>query len=244
MKLLQQLRNSTRSRFLLATLLASAASGHDLIENTLETGENLFAPVPLSVMAAGAGCAYLAYRTESSSGYSDFLPETPFSTFDKVDNFIFGEALPISATTLWIAGSISNSENAENTGEVLCRGLLYTYGFVQTLKLTTHRTRPDSTNTRSFPSAHVAGASCTAVVLWNRYGADVGIPFAALALYTCASRLNLGKHFPSDVVFGAAIGTACGFAAAAAGKSNDLLSFGNFSFSLSVDTEGRITAGL
>ena len=240
---MQQLRNSTRSSLLFAALvfLAQQAIGNDLFENTLQTGENLFSPLPLSVLAAGAGCTYLACKAENDTGYSGFLPRSPFNTIDRVDNFLFAEALPLSAGALWVAGSISSSESTEDTGETLCRGLLYTYGIVQTLKLTSRRTRPDESNERSFPSAHAAGASCTAIVLWDRYGYDVGIPCTALALYTCVSRVNLGKHFPSDVVFGAAVGLACGFAAAAVGNNAEL---GSFSFSLSVDNEGRVTAGL
>ena len=241
MKLLQQLRNFTRGRFLIAVLLAAVAAGHDTIERTLETGENLFTAVPAAILAAGTAGTYFAFKTEDHSGYSGFLPQQPFNTFDKVDNLLFGEALPVSAATLWIAGKLSASDQLEDTGEEICRGLLYTYTIVQTLKFTTGRTRPDGSNDRSFPSAHAAGAACTAAVLWNRYGPEVGIPLSAITLYTCISRVNLGKHFPSDVVLGAAIGAACGFASAMASNDDE---GNNFSFSLSVDTEGRITPGL
>ena len=91
----------------------------------------------------------------------------------------------------------------------------------------------------------MAGASCTAAILWNRYGPQAGIPLTLLALYTGVSRTNLGKHFPSDVVLGAAIGTACGIAASMVDntgeKSDNEFSL---SFSLSLNTEGRITQAL
>lgn len=243
MKLLLQLRNFTGDNFLIAVLLAAVATGNDIVENTLNTGENLFTPIPLSILAAGTAGSFLAFKTEDHTGDTGFLPGEPFKTMDRVDNLIFGEALPVFSAGLWIAGKVSDSEEMEDTGEEQCRGLLYTYTIVQTLKFTTGRTRPDGSNRRSFPSSHAAGASCTAAVFWDRYGPEVGIPLAALALYTCVSRVNLGKHFPSDVVLGAAIGTACGIASAMAGNGEKGMN-GSFSFSLSVDTEGRITTGL
>ncbi|MCD4708694.1 MAG: phosphatase PAP2 family protein [Candidatus Sabulitectum sp.] len=239
MKLLPQLRNFTRGKFLIAVLVAAVAAGQDFVENTLETGENLFSSIPLSILTAGAAGSFFAFKTEDPAGYRGFLLGQPFATMDRVDNLIFGEALPVSTATLWIAGRLSDSVKMENTGEELCRGLLYTYSIVQTLKYATGRTRPDGSSNRSFPSGHAAGASCTAAVLWNRYGPEVGIPLSALALYTCVSRVNLGKHFPSDVVLGAAIGAACGIASAIADNNEEGKS-GFFSFSLSVDTEGRI----
>lgn len=243
MKLLPQLRSFTRGNFLIAASLAAVATGDNLVENTLNTGENLLTPVPVSILAAGAAGAFFTFKTENHTGYTGFLPGQPFETMDRVDNLIFGEVLPVSSAAFWIAGKLSDSEAMENFGEELCRGLLYSYTIVQTLKFTTGRTRPDGSNNRSFPSGHAAGASCTAVVLWDRYGPEVGIPLSALALYTCVSRINLGKHFPSDVVLGAAIGAACGIASAMVNDSGEGEN-SSFSFSLSVDTEGRITPGL
>jgi len=247
MKLLLQLRNFTRSRFLVAvvltTVIVTVASGQDLIENTLRTGENLFTPVPVSILATGALGSFCLFKTEDQSGYRGILPGQPFRTFDMIDNFIFGEALPVSAAAFWAAGILAESDQIENTGEELCRGLLYTYSIVQTLKFTTGRLRPDSSNNRSFPSAHAAGASCVTAVLWHRYGPEVGIPLSALALYTCVSRVNIGKHFPSDVVFGVAVGAACGIASAVADNQGTGDGF-SFSLSVDIDTEGRITPGL
>ncbi|MCP4646414.1 MAG: phosphatase PAP2 family protein, partial [bacterium] len=212
------------------------------MDNTLQTGENLFSAVPASILAAGAAATYLAYRTENPIGHADLLPGQPFSTLDKVDNFLFGEPLPISAAGVWIAGKLADSRQTEDVGEELCRGLFYSYGIVQTLKLTTRRERPDLSNNRSFPSAHMAGASCLTAIVWNRYGPEAGIPLSLLALYTAVSRVNLGRHFPSDVVLGAAIGTACGIAASMVetdSESSDKQF--SLSFSISVDTEGRIS---
>ena len=54
MKSLPQLRNFTKGKFLIAVFIASAAVGSDLVENTFETGTNLFTTVPASILVAGA----------------------------------------------------------------------------------------------------------------------------------------------------------------------------------------------
>ncbi|MCK5786135.1 MAG: phosphatase PAP2 family protein [Candidatus Sabulitectum sp.] len=244
MKLLPRSRNFTKGRILIVLLIVSATvTARDVIENTLKTGENLFTAVPASILTAGAAGSFFAYKTEGQTGYEGLLPEQPFSTFDRVDDFLIGKALPISSAGFWIAGKLTDNQDMECTGEELCRGLLYSYGIVQTLKFATGRTRPDGSDNRSFPSGHAAGASCTATVLWSRYGPEAGIPLSLIALYTCLSRVNLGKHFPSDVVLGAAVGTACGIASTMLENDTGTGEKG-FSISLSVDTEGRITPAL
>ncbi len=83
------------------------------------------------------------------------------------------------------------------------------------------------------------------MILWNRYGPEAGIPFTLLVLYTGVSRVNLGKHFPSDVILGAAIGTACGIAASMVeNNADDNENEFSLSFSLSLNTEGRITPAI
>ncbi len=207
---------STGTELLLVLIAAGIASG-GLVDNTLETGENLFSGNPLLILGAGSAGAYAAGFLESPEGHGDFLPGSPFSTFDRVDDLLFGPVLPISATGFWITGILAEEQAMENTGEDLCRGLLYTYGLTIALKRITGRTRPDGSDSRSFPSGHTAGASCAAAVLWADHGPAAGIPAASLALYTCLSRVNMARHFPSDVVMGAAIGVACGIAATAIG---------------------------
>lgn len=59
----------------------------------------------------------------------------------------------------------------------------------------------------SFPSGHVQHAICFTLVLLHYYPewASLVVPFTALV---ALSRVVLGLHYPSDVIFGAAIGIA------------------------------------
>ena len=95
---------------------------------------------------------------------------------------------------------------------MLTEGLLISYGITGALKLGTGRLRPNGSDSRSFPSGHSAGTMCSAVIIWDRCGAGAGIPAAVIAAFTALSRIQLEKHYPSDVIAGCAIGAAAGLA--------------------------------
>jgi membrane-associated phospholipid phosphatase len=73
------------------------------------------------------------------------------------------------------------------------------------LKYSIHQDRPDGGD-QSFPSGHTSSAFCGASFLAIRYGPAWGIPAYAAATLVGWSRIEANKHFPEDVVVGAAIG--------------------------------------
>lgn len=80
---------------------------------------------------------------------------------------------------------------------------------VNTLKTTTHVTRPDGSNNHSFPSGHTATAFMTATMLSKEYGHKS--PWISVGAYTTATATGLmrmanNKHWLSDVLTGAGIG--------------------------------------
>jgi undecaprenyl-diphosphatase len=94
-----------------------------------------------------------------------------------------------------------------------------TYVLNTGVKLIVRRRRPElegltpltGTPTRlSFPSAH-SSTGFAAALLYGRLGVPGG-PLLALATTLSLSRLYLGVHYPSDVLAGAALGTAVGLA--------------------------------
>ena len=62
----------------------------------------------------------------------------------------------------------------------------------------------------SFPSGHTASSFAAAWVLYRRLPKRFGIPALALAGLIGVSRLYLGVHYPTDVLFGAVSGIGCG----------------------------------
>jgi membrane-associated phospholipid phosphatase len=88
----------------------------------------------------------------------------------------------------------------------LSQGLIVAGTVTTAIKLAVRRTRPDKSSRFSFPSGHASGSFALAAVTSHYYGAKAGVPLYALAALISLSRVTYGKHFPSDVVAGAAIG--------------------------------------
>lgn len=81
----------------------------------------------------------------------------------------------------------------------------------QGTKFAVRRERPDSSGgSYSFPSGHTSSTFATAAVAWRHFGWKVGVPAVAVGTWVGASRVQLKRHFMSDVVFGAAVGMAAG----------------------------------
>ena len=72
------------------------------------------------------------------------------------------------------------------------------------------RERPNSADHRSFPSGHVSHSFATASILKEIFGWSIGTPAYILAVITSMNRLQDNKHYLSDVIFGASLGTAFG----------------------------------
>ena len=83
-----------------------------------------------------------------------------------------------------------------------------TFGLTQGLKPIIRRQRPDLTDVLSFPSGHTAAAFCAATLIERNSGPALGIPAYAVAALVGFSRVEAKRHFPSDVLAGAALGTA------------------------------------
>jgi hypothetical protein len=81
---------------------------------------------------------------------------------------------------------------------------------VEPLKFATRRTRPDGSNRQSFPSGHAAVTFATATVIERHLGWRKSLLGYTIASYVAASRLHDNRHYLSDVVFGAAVGSIAG----------------------------------
>jgi membrane-associated phospholipid phosphatase len=113
------------------------------------------------------------------------------------------------AITWWIVGHAAGSDNSADAGRDLLRVQILSSSWAYALKYATNRTRPNG-DPRSFPSGHATAAFATATVLQEHYEWKLGLPMYAAAAYVAAERVTQQKHWPSDVVAGAALGTICG----------------------------------
>jgi membrane-associated phospholipid phosphatase len=64
---------------------------------------------------------------------------------------------------------------------------------------------PTERSNSSFPSGHATGAFAIGTVFAHRYP-KIAIPCYLGATGVCVSRIYIGRHYPSDVLAGAAIG--------------------------------------
>ena len=81
---------------------------------------------------------------------------------------------------------------------------------VQSIKHTVRRDRPTGVCC-SFPSGHSAAAFAAASVFERHFGYRFAWPTVVMATYVATSRLHDNVHYLSDVLFGAAVGTATGW---------------------------------
>lgn len=126
---------------------------------------------------------------------------------------LFGASLAVAG-----AGCLTDSEELVGTGATILEALSIAGASTFALKLAVHRRRPDGSDHLSFPSNHASGSFAVASVLAKRHGWGLGVPAFLIAGLVSWARLAADKHFLTDTLFGAALGTAVGLAAARGGE--------------------------
>ncbi len=92
------------------------------------------------------------------------------------------------------------------TAVELCESQVLTLVSSLVLKYAVTKKRPDGSNFFSFPSLHTSMAFSTAGMLLYRYPWYVGLSGLGVATLIGFSRIDLNKHYTSDVIAGAALG--------------------------------------
>jgi len=171
----------------------------------------------LLVGGLGAAAAYPAdrYTTRTLAG-SDALHE-PLEPGAIVGGTPF--ALGAAFATYGIGRAMSQPRVAR-LGAELVQAQLMAETLAFAVKQVVRRERPDGTS-YSFPSGHTTVSFASADILRRTFGWKVGVPAYAVASYVAASRIQGRRHYLSDVVFGAALGTIAG-RTVAVGRSHRL----------------------
>jgi membrane-associated phospholipid phosphatase len=126
---------------------------------------------------------------------------------------IGGAAAQIGAgIATYALGRASGNHCAGAVGADLIRAHLVAEAITLAFKATVRRERPDG-GQFSFPSGHASVTFATATVLHRQFGWKAGVPAYAMASYVALSRIQARRHYLSDVIFGAAVGIASGYAA-------------------------------
>lgn len=169
-----------------------------------------FSSDTFKVVGVGGVAALAATRVDGQTvleAREHLQPAGRFSTGNVGGGFFVQTGAAVA--TLAIGKALGESRLAY-LGSDLVRAQLVSQTLVQGLKFATGRSRPDGSNTQSFPSGHTASAAATASVLQRHFGWKAGVPAYGFAAYVAASRMSADKHHLSDVLMGAAIGVAAG----------------------------------
>lgn len=115
---------------------------------------------------------------------------------------------------VYCVGRLSDNGELTELGKLMFATSMVKWWLSLGLICSVRRERPETENLSvfeggkaSFPSGHVAGGFATATVLNEFYGPRIGIPAYLFAGFVGLTRLEDNKHYASDVVGGAVVGT-------------------------------------
>ena len=175
---------------------------------------------PSTWVILGIGVAG-AFATQPADDYVEehLVGNTGFEDFFSLGKWVgsvyvqMGSAVGLWAVGRYIVAPTAGEPRTNKYSEIgfdLMRAQFLSQGIVQGMKNIGQRDRPTG-ECCSFPSGHSASAFAAASVLERHLGYRASWPFLVGATYVGASRLVDNRHFLSDVVMGAAIGTASGW---------------------------------
>lgn len=194
---------------------------HALLKGTLEDFQHL-PSWPNAVIAMTGGAATITLRGFDQTvnaklrGHQDtarpvfmlgkWIGQTPVQV---------GAAIGVYA---W--GRVEDEPKVSHFGMDLLRAQIVTGALTTGLKVATQRERPDHSNNHSFPSGHASVTFATATVIERHLGWKMSVVGYTIAGYVASSRLHDNRHWLTDVVFGAAVGTIGGRTVTQHGRSN------------------------
>jgi len=177
------------------------------------------------ILGIGAGAALLAHPADDDVN-ARLVGKKSADWFWKAGNIVGSAPAQIGVSAgLYLIGQYIVPPNSDqpitegasprtnkwsHMGLDLLRAQIVSQTFVHAIKYSVRRDRPTG-ECCSFPSGHAATAFAMASVIERHLGYRMSIPAMAIATYVGTSRLHDNRHFLSDVVFGAALGTATGW---------------------------------
>jgi hypothetical protein len=113
------------------------------------------------------------------------------------------------ATALYVFGRAGNHPRLAHVGGDLVRAQLMAEALALGIKHAVRRDRPEGSGF-SFPSGHATVSFASATVLQRHFGWKVGAPAYGVAGYIALSRVQMRRHYLSDVAIGATLGIIAG----------------------------------
>lgn len=196
----------------------------------------------LATLGIGAGVALTLSQTGADREIQEGVRGS-IGDFQAIGN-IAGNGFTIAGVVVstYIIGRVIGDEKVIETGKAMIESQIITAVMTGIIKVSVGRTRPDKRVTvanlpteafpiihlggggrfsSSFPSGHASGIFALASTIDTMYGHKIGIPLYMFAGFVGFSRISDNKHFLSDFLFGAALGTVVGRAVAKIHKKED-----------------------
>jgi hypothetical protein len=182
-----------------------------LFGNLGEDVKHLPAMQNVYIAAIGGGLA-LAVHPADPTFNERFMSQNAFVNAFFAPGKYLGDTPAQVAFSLgtYAVGRLRDQPKVAHLGMDLLQAQILTEMLVEPIKFATHRERPDGSNDQSFPSGHAAITFATATVLERHLGWRKSVLAYAIASYVAMSRMHDNRHYLSDVVFGAAVGTIAG----------------------------------
>lgn len=186
---------------------APAPRVQELPGRILKDIRRLASKTPILILSVGGALALAARPTDGQvvASLSGSRPaEESLDAGSALGNgFVqVGGAAAVYGTGAWLHRPALASLGADLLEAQAVTGVM-----TQALKFAVDRTRPDGGG-HGFPSGHSAASFATAAVIARRFGWRYGSLAYAGAAYVAASRIADRRHYPSDVIFGGALGVA------------------------------------
>jgi membrane-associated phospholipid phosphatase len=169
------------------------------------------------ILAAGGAVALSVHPADTSVNARLSDDDGVFKAGKVIGNT--GTLLGMSLGT-WAVGKLAGNHDMSHIGLDAIRAIGESEAVLQTMKYTIRRERPDHSGGYAFPSGHAADTFAVASVVQRHLNLKWSILAYTASSYVAMSRLHDNKHYLSDVVFGAALGTVVGRNVTRHGSSN------------------------
>lgn len=158
-------------------------------------------------MAGGGGAAAGAHAIDDR--VADH-PSGSHHALAKPGAILGGATFELGASlSSYIIGRASNNPCTALVAADAVQAQLVAEALTVAVKFSARRKRPEGSGF-AFPSGHASVTFASATVLQRHFGWKAGVPAYAVATYVAASRVQMRRHFLSDVIFGAALGIVAG----------------------------------
>jgi membrane-associated phospholipid phosphatase len=171
---------------------------------------HLRSPENLKWAAVGGGLALAIHPADDNINRT--LVSSDFASDAFKPGAVMGQLSTLAgvATVTYAAGRLRDQPKVSHLGMDLIQALAVSEAMTQAIKYSVRRERPDGSTRNSFPSGHAADTFAFATALERHLGWKGAVPAYLLSSYVAISRLPANRHWPSDAVFGSAIGIIAG----------------------------------